>query len=453
MVVKEFFENIINADKVLKHKHEKEKQAKENRIKIISEKLVRLPISVKIVPVRQVITTPPKSIDTKETTSPDISLVLNKLKGVTVKKTKVAVPSEELVEVPPVTPRRTSRTIQEVMYTEEIKASLSKEDDSDEEYRPPTSTTPRSTPKKKKLSPSANGKSPNPKPIIKMVLNTGPAYVCVSCKSRFESFEKLKDHMLESQKCKDANVTCQICNKVCLNRKALYAHSLKHKEKVLFTCETCQKSFANRFNLENHKVSVHALKIEENGSIFRCRLCEKQLQSRADLFTHMEEHQKEKVPRLCETCGKSFVTMDALRTHMRTHSSPRNYACTVEGCSKAFRSRVQLTQHTHVHTGVKSFACQKCDKVYAKKSSLSSHVKTHNHNGEMTQKCRNRPQWQYIHDTKQEHETTKPPETSTTQMTLVPELVVEEARTIEETVIIQPTNGQPSSYTLSFQNF
>lgn len=318
--MKQFFENIINADKVLKHKHEQHKQ---NQIKIVSEKLNRLPISVKKVPTKQPVAIIQTQLTDKNesiSSSQDISLVLNKLKGVTVRKTKVSQSSVELTSEPEVLesqvegspttvlPRRTTRN-KPIIYKEEPK------DDSDEEYKPPTATTtPRTTPKKKKLS-ASNGKSP--KPIIKMVLNTGPAYVCVTCKGRFESFEKLKDHMTSSQKCKDANVTCQICEKVCGNRKALYAHSLTHKEKITITCEICSKGFANRFNLENHKVSAHAVHIEENGSVFRCRLCDKQFESRAELFSHMDGHPKEKVERLCETCGKSFLHMDALRAHYR----------------------------------------------------------------------------------------------------------------------------------------
>lgn len=476
MVVKEFFENIINADKVLKHKHEQQKQEKESRIKMISEKLAGLPISVKKVPVKQPVTiTQNLLIDKNGMISQDISHVLQKLKGVTVKKTKVSiggsdsvvpsVQSEVIPEVISVPPRRTTRNKQGVMYTEELKPSTAKEDDSDEEYKPPTSTTPRSTPKKKKLSSSSNGKSPSVKPIIKMVLNTGPAYVCVTCKSRFESFEKLKDHMLQSQKCKYANVTCQVCNKVCQNRKALYAHSLTHKEKVLYTCEICSKSFANRFNLENHKVSAHAIQVEENGSIFRCRLCEKQFSSRALLFTHMKDHQKDKIERLCETCGKSFLSMDALKAHTRTHSKqPGTFACNVDGCKKVFRSNVQLIQHSHVHTGIKSFACQKCEKTYAKKSSLAIHEKIHsNNNGAVTFKCRHCG-ISYLSSVKlKEHvknmhpnrETTPSPEMNQNEsgVLLVPAQEIEEALTIEERVIIQPTTGNPSSYTLSFQNF
>lgn len=312
MVVNQFFENIINADKVLKHKHEQFLEQKEKLSKIISEKLKKLPISIKKVPAKPVTSTQSQLNNSNKST--DISSVLNKLTGVTVKKTKVVQTTSPQIPSSPVdTETRRSRPTRNkpVNYSEELKnVPLN---DSDEEYQP---TTPRSTPKKKKLS-NSNGKSPSTKPIIKMVLNQGPAYVCVTCKSRFESFEKLKEHMALSQRCKHANVTCQVCNKVCGNRKALYAHSLIHKEKVTYRCEICSKSFANKFNLENHNVSAHALKVEENGNTYRCRFCEKTFESRETLFRHMEEHQKEKIERLCETCGKSFLTMDALKAHSR----------------------------------------------------------------------------------------------------------------------------------------
>ncbi|XP_063705115.1 zinc finger protein 384-like [Culicoides brevitarsis] len=412
LIVKEFFENLLNADAVLAAKLAAQEREKATRIKIISEKLVRLPISVKKVPVAlQKPVAMPSETPNLEATKPvlDISHVLNRLKGVTVKKTKVSVSIDE-VTTPPV--RRTSSRNKSVSYnSEDLKASTPpKEDSDDEEYKP---RTPRTTPKKRKLS---NGRSPSSKPIIKMVLNNGPAYVCTTCKSRFDSFEKLKTHMTESQKCKDANVTCQVCAKVCTNRKALYAHSLTHKEKTTVSCDKCGKPFVNRFNLENHMVSAHG-QHEETNSVFRCRICEKQFASRNDLAEHMQAHQTQE--RLCETCGKAFPSANALKVHVRSHGA-QNFPCLAEGCDKSFRSQVQLTQHAQVHGDAKLFACPKCDKKFTRKSSLALHAKTH--------------------------------DVTTMKVAVVPE-PDKAPRTIEETVIIQPTSGQPSSYTLSFQNF
>uniref|UniRef100_A0A336LQL8 CSON011282 protein n=1 Tax=Culicoides sonorensis TaxID=179676 RepID=A0A336LQL8_CULSO len=453
MVVNQFFENIINADKVLRYKQEEYKKQQAAKIKIISEKLNRLPISIKKVPIKQIDSTvQQQSTNIKELSTPlsDISTVLHKLKGVTVKKTKITPAADQPIEksdfdVDETTSSR--RTRNKKLYFEEDQKTI-ENDNSDEDYKPPT---PRTTPKKKKLSPN-NGKSPSSKPIIKMMLNPGPAYVCVTCKSRFESFEKLKQHMVESQRCKDANVTCQICSKVCGNRKALYAHSLTHKEKTTFTCEICKtKSFTNRFNLDNHKASVHAIQVKENGSVFRCRLCEKQFSSRAELFPHMTEHQKEKIERLCEICGKSFFSMEALKSHCRTHSE---IVCNVDGCNKKFNTGLELCQHSQAQKDNKMFCCKECGKNFTKNSSLKLHERTHKN--ESTNKCK-LCGISYDNLIKLEKHMKNKHSLSTKSEPgeIIDEgnMGTEQSRTIEETVIIQPTNGQPSSYTLSFQNF
>lgn len=141
----------------------------------------------------------------------------------------------------------------------------------------------------------ASGKSHKNKKSQKLTvvkMKSPAAYVCMTCKHKYNSFEELKDHMENNKQCKEMHMTCETCGKVCENKKSLYQHQLTHKEKNTFVCDECGKIYTNRFNLENHKSSVHGDRVEECGSIYKCKVCDDQFTNRADLYAHIKFHTK-----------------------------------------------------------------------------------------------------------------------------------------------------------------
>lgn len=85
--------------------------------------------------------------------------------------------------------------------------STSRSDSVDEDYSPKK--------KRRRVKPLPKSKLPQPdKGVIPMAAN----YVCQYCRSRFDTFEQLKSHLKESEKCKFASTTCSICNKIFSNR-------------------------------------------------------------------------------------------------------------------------------------------------------------------------------------------------------------------------------------------
>lgn len=256
----------------------------------------------------------------------------------------------------------------------------------DPDYKPskqsasPAEKSPANKPAKTNRKPT--DKDPASK-ILVVKMEAPPVYICMMCKEKFSSFEPLKDHMKNNSKCKQVQLKCEVCGKMCETKKALYQHSMVHKDKPTFVCEQCGKTFTNRFNLENHKSSKHGEYVEEHGNIYKCKVCDNQFTSRKDLYDHISNHAKTPVTLLCDTCGKSFTSVENLRSHMRIHQNIRPFACTY--CPKRFRSRLQLTQHLHVHTGIKPFTCTLCNKAFAKKDSLVAHNRTHT--GELPYQC------------------------------------------------------------------
>lgn len=226
--------------------------------------------------------------------------------------------------------------------------------------------------KKPSNRPSHYVKSPK---VTVVKMDAPAAYVCVTCKSQFSTFEILKEHMQQNITCKRVPLTCETCGKLCDTKKSLYQHSLCHREKNVHVCDECGKSYSNRFNLENHKSSVHGENVDEFGSIYKCKVCDNQFTNRKDLYEHLNEHAENPAVHLCDTCGKCFNSIITLRAHKRVHLNIRNFPC--DKCDKRFRTRLQLLQHLHVHTGIKEFVCALCHKNFAKKTSLVTHLRLH----------------------------------------------------------------------------
>uniref|UniRef100_A0A8C5ZVA7 C2H2-type domain-containing protein n=1 Tax=Marmota marmota marmota TaxID=9994 RepID=A0A8C5ZVA7_MARMA len=51
----------------------------------------------------------------------------------------------------------------------------------------------------------------------------------------------------------------------------------------------------------------------------------------------------------CDECGKAFSRPSYLRTHVKTHSGEKPYACRF--CGKTFLRSYSLTEHIRTHTG------------------------------------------------------------------------------------------------------
>lgn len=222
---------------------------------------------------------------------------------------------------------------------------------------------------------SGSNKVKTAKPtVVKMLCEA--SFVCMTCKINVHTFEELRIHMKTNVACKQINLTCEVCGKICDSKKSLYQHTLTHKEKSAFVCDACGKIYSNRFNLENHKSSFHGEQVEEYGSIYKCKICDDQFTNRKDLYDHLSNHRKMPSVNLCDTCGKCFNSPEQLRSHVRVHSDHRPFPCTY--CEKRFRSRLQQLQHLHVHNGQKQFICMQCGKAFAKRGSLLAHSRLHN---------------------------------------------------------------------------
>ena len=72
--------------------------------------------------------------------------------------------------------------------------------------------------------------------------------------------------------------------------------------------------------------------------------------------------------RVCETCGKCFMSKSYFKIHRRIHSGENPYNCNV--CDKSFAQKCHLTRHQLTHSGLKIYQCEVCKKCFPHRSSF-----------------------------------------------------------------------------------
>ncbi|KAM7340809.1 hypothetical protein ACRRTK_001424 [Alexandromys fortis] len=85
-------------------------------------------------------------------------------------------------------------------------------------------------------------------------------------------------------------------------------------------------------------------------------------------------------PFRCQSCGKSFLTLEKFTIHSYSHSRERPFKCTQAECGKAFVSKYKLMRHMATHSPQKLHQCTHCEKTFNRKDHLKNHLQTHDPN-------------------------------------------------------------------------
>jgi len=195
---------------------------------------------------------------------------------------------------------------------------------------------------------------------------------CPECGKAFSKISFLQVH-LRSHAGGEKPFECDRCGRSFSQRANLHRHYQGHIGEKPHLCHLCGRAFVHKVQLSEHMAQEHA-GAAVSGKRFTCRICQQAFAERGHLRQHAvkahpNEH-REAVgaiseadrTHVCDTCGRGYTTLGALRMHMRIHTGDV-MACSF--CDKTYVNRALLEQHLRTHTREKAFECRQCGKVHS----------------------------------------------------------------------------------------
>lgn len=136
-------------------------------------------------------------------------------------------------------------------------------------------------------------------------------------------------------------------------------------EPTRYQCDGCNKSYSTFSGLSKHKQFHCTSQVKKE---FSCKYCEKTYISLGALKMHIRTHT---LPCKCKLCGKAFSRPWLLQGHIRTHTGEKPFRC--DHCGRAFADRSNLRAHLQTHSDIKKYSCKSCSKTFSRMSLLLKH--------------------------------------------------------------------------------
>ncbi|CAG0879471.1 unnamed protein product [Cyprideis torosa] len=132
-----------------------------------------------------------------------------------------------------------------------------------------------------------------------------------------------------------------------------------------YQCVDCTKCYSTFSGLTKHR-QFHCNK--QTNKAFACKYCHKIYISLGALKMHIRTHT---LPCKCNLCGKAFSRPWLLQGHIRTHTGEKPFGC--PQCQRAFADRSNLRAHMQTHSEVKKYSCKRCTRTFSRMSLLHKH--------------------------------------------------------------------------------
>ena len=207
----------------------------------------------------------------------------------------------------------------------------------------------------------------NEKPREEISSNDNKMHACSECVLTFQSSLKLKRH--RKRKHEESLIPCNSCAYNATDSSSLKKHQQAFHEGIRHPCNHCEYKAAFKCSLKIHYLSQH------KDITFPCNECDFQGSTPSNLKTHEKsKHKKsiDKIPYICGTCERLFVSMSKLNEHVQSLHEGIKYDC--NNCKyQASNTRILKRHKKAIHEGLRH-PCDQCDYQGYDKSNLRIHI-------------------------------------------------------------------------------
>lgn len=173
------------------------------------------------------------------------------------------------------------------------------------------------------------------------------------------------------------NTYCKTCG-LCYNKNRMAEHEAVCDKSVKRICEHCGKTFISTRKFLSHRKTCDKRPFAENPCPYEN--CNKMYTNAYLLKCHIiNAHEEKRYHCTVKGCNKAFSFKKRLLKHMGIHdeSRDRKFVCEHPGCGRAFLEDKHLKVHLMRHTGIKPLMCEFCDYTCRQRNSMNWHLRSH----------------------------------------------------------------------------
>ncbi|XP_063702571.1 zinc finger protein 501-like isoform X2 [Culicoides brevitarsis] len=202
-------------------------------------------------------------------------------------------------------------------------------------------------------------------------------FKCEICEQGFTKEFNFDQHMKRHKNGEiddlNSEQTCETCQKSYKSKRDLNRHIRRMHQSSLwtsYTCQYCGKFFSRKADGQVHERKVHR-QLVESSKEFKCQFCIRGFDTEKYLQLHEDNHKNGELT--CKTCGKEFYYQAQCKTHENyCGEEEEKYIC--HYCSKEFARKGALLPHFASHFDIFKFSCEQCGKSFKRKEALKRHL-------------------------------------------------------------------------------
>ncbi|KAK1170697.1 GDNF-inducible zinc finger protein 1-like [Acipenser oxyrinchus oxyrinchus] len=203
------------------------------------------------------------------------------------------------------------------------------------------------------------------------VHNDERRYACKLCDKRFKRQKDINDHIRKVHEKKRSPQACPYCDKIISSKGGLTVHIRIHTGEKPYKCPDCPASFAQKSSFNTHHIQLSHGIIPE--IIYRCDTCNQTFANRCNLKSHQRHVHSNERNFPCDICTKMFKRKKDVKRHvLQVHEGGgERHMCPL--CGKSLSSKTALKLHERTHTGDKPYECPECETKFSQPSALKTH--------------------------------------------------------------------------------